>query len=61
MFIVLVVVLSPKGLLVIWGTEKVSSLTFEGTQNNNMSDEGAKEQQQGGFYCFCLNHTAYSN
>ena len=34
-------------------TEKVSSLTFAGTQSNNMSDGGAKEQQQGGFYCFC--------
>ena len=26
----------------VWGTEKVSSLTFAGTQNNNMSDGGAK-------------------
>ena len=36
-----------------WGTEKVSSLTFAGTQSGNMSDEGAKEQQQGGFFGFC--------
>ena len=26
----------------IWGTEKVSPLTFAGTQNSNMSDGGAK-------------------
>ena len=26
----------------VWGTEKVSSLTFAGTQNSNMSDRGAK-------------------
>ena len=26
----------------VWGTAKVSSLTFAGTQNSNMSDGGAK-------------------
>ena len=47
----------PERLLVVWGTENGSSLTFAGTQNSNMSDGGAKEQQQGGFFGFCLNHS----
>ena len=38
-------------------TENGSSLTFAGIQNSNMSDGGAKEQQQGGFFGFCLNHS----
>ena len=38
-------------------TENGSSLTYAGTQNSNMSDGGAKEQQQGGFFGFCLNHS----
>ena len=37
----------------VWGTANESSLTFAGTQNSNMSDEGAKEQPQGGFFGFC--------
>ena len=37
----------------VWGLENGSSLTFAGTQNTNMSDGGAKEQQQGGFLVFC--------
>ena len=45
----------------VWGTENGSSLTFAGTQNSNMSDEGAKEQQQGGFYCFCQTPRTPSN
>ena len=42
-------------------TENGSLLTFAGTQNSNMSDGGAKEQQQGGFYCFCQTPQTPSN
>ena len=36
----------------VWGTEKVSSLTFAGTQNSNMSDGGAKNNNKEVFSVF---------
>ena len=30
----------------VWGTENGSSLTFAGTQNSNMSDEGARNNKE---------------
>ena len=36
----------------VWGTEKVSSLTFAGTQSNNMSDEGAMNNNKEVFSVF---------
>ena len=30
----------------VWGTEKVSLLTFAGTQSSNMSDEGARNNNK---------------
>ena len=38
--------------LVVWETENGSSLTFAGTQNSNMSDEGAKNNNKEVFPVF---------
>ena len=36
----------------VWGTENGNSLTFSGTQNSNMSDEGAKNNNKEVFPVF---------
>ena len=40
----------------VWGTENGSSLTFAGTQNSNMSDGGAMNNNKEVFIVFVNQH-----